>query len=152
MHVVLADRFSQCRIPPWADEGIAMLSESPTKLNRRLSDLRQTAAGGRLYNAQELLNVQTGPAPADRAAFYGQSLALVSVLLDWGTRQQLMDFVSASQREGYEAALRDVYGIRTSIDLERQFAALSRSDRPFALAHQTLIASVRSSKDVPISE
>ena len=146
MHVVLADRFSSRRIAPWADEGIAMLSESPEKLNRRLSDLRRTAAGGGLYSFHELMKVQTGPQPADRAAFYGQSLALVSVLLDWGTRQQLLDFVAASQVKSPEAALREVYGTRTSTDLEQQFAALSRSDRPFALAHQTLVASTRSSK------
>ena len=60
--------------------------------------------------------------------------------------------VAASQRESPEAALRAVYGPRTPFDLERQFAALSRSDRPFALAHQTLVASSRPSKDDALAE
>jgi hypothetical protein len=38
-HVVLADQFPESRIPPWADEGIAMLPESPEKLQRRLTVL-----------------------------------------------------------------------------------------------------------------
>jgi hypothetical protein len=146
MHVVLADRFSSHRIPPWADEGIAMLSESPARLKQRLSDLRQSAASGKLYDLPRLTKVQTSPQPMDRAAFYGQSLALVSVLLEWGTRQQLLDFIAACQVDGPQVALRKVYGPRTPTDLERQFAALSRSDRPFALAHQTLVASSQAAK------
>jgi hypothetical protein len=152
MHVVLADRFSLRRIPPWADEGIAMLSESTARLNQRLSGLRQSAARGSLYTFQELIHVETGPQPAARDAFYGQSLALVSVLLECGTRKQLLDFIAASQLEDCDAALRKVYGSRAPIDLERQFVERSRSDRPFALVHQTLVASSRSSKDAATAE
>jgi hypothetical protein len=148
MHVVLADRFSFRRIPPWADEGIAMLSESPARLNQRLHALRQCTARGSLYTFQDLIRVETGLQPAARDAFYGQSLALVSVLLEWGTRKQVLDFVAASQLDGYDAALRQVYGTRAPNELERQFAERSQSERPFALAHQTLVASSRSAKAV----
>jgi hypothetical protein len=129
-----------------------MLSESPNRLNQRLSGLRQSAARHSLYTFQDLIHAETGPQPAARDAFYGQSLALVSVLLESGTRKQLLDFVAASQLEGYDAALREVYGTRAPIDLERQFAERSRSERPFALAHQTLAASSHSSKDAAFAE
>jgi hypothetical protein len=152
MHVVLADRFSLRRIPPWADEGIATLSESTARLNQRLSGLRQSAARGSLYTFQELIHVETGPQPAARDAFYGQSLALVSVLLECGTRKQLLDFIAASQLEGCDAALRKVYGTRAPVDLERQFVERSRSERPFALVHQTLVALSRSPKDAATAE
>jgi hypothetical protein len=152
MHVVLADRFSDSRIPQWADEGIAMLSESPAKLKLRLSDLQQSVTRGRIYSLGELIDVHSSPQPVDRAAFYGQSLAVVSVLLEWGTREQLLRFVEHCRHESPEAALRDIYGARTPTDLEREFAQLSRSDRPFALAHQTLVASSRPSKDDALAE
>jgi hypothetical protein len=121
MHVVLADRFSQQRISPWADEGIAMLAESPEKLKRRLAELRRAASHGAIYSLSDLLNVRSRPQPAYRDAFNGQSVALVGLLLDWGTPAQCVDFVAASQEKNWQAALRDVYGERAH-ELERSLS------------------------------
>jgi hypothetical protein len=118
MHVVLADRFSRQRISPWADEGIAMLSESPEKLNRRLGELRRAASRGAIYAIGDLINVRTRPQPAFRDAFNGQSVALVSLLLECGTPSQCLEFVEVSRDKDWKAALRDVYGDRLN-DLER---------------------------------
>jgi hypothetical protein len=118
MHVVLADRFSQQRISPWADEGIAMLAESPEKLKRRLTELRRAASHGAIYSLSDLVNVRSRPQLAYRDAFNGQSVALVGLLLDWGTPAQCLDFVAASQQKDWQSALRDVYGER-SRELER---------------------------------
>jgi hypothetical protein len=119
-HVVLADRFSTQRISPWADEGIAMLAETPQKRDRRFTALRNSVTGGTTYTVHDLMDVRSFPDPAFRDAFYGQSVTLVTVLMQWGTRKQLLDFVEASQTQGPEAALSTVYGKRSLAELERQ--------------------------------
>jgi hypothetical protein len=119
-HVVLADRFSMRRISPWADEGIAMLAETPQKRDRRFAALRNSVTSGTTYAVRDLMDVHSFPEPAFRDAFYGQSVSLVTVLLQWGTRKQLLDFVDASQTQGQEAALRSVYGSRSLAELDRQ--------------------------------
>lgn len=139
-HVVLADRFCRTQIPPWADEGIAMLSESPQKLKQRLSDLRQAANGGLVYTPRELTSVKSSPEPAFRALFFGQSLELVSLLLECGSREQLLQFVDASQTKDFDAALRDVYGDRRSSQFEQQYRACLLTDRPLAWARQDAVA------------
>ncbi len=138
-HVVLADRFCRTRIAPWADEGIAMLAETPEKLSRRLADLRRVAADGAVYAVHDLLNVRSSPDPASRAAFYGQSLALVSLLLDCGSREQLMQFVDASQRRGSDAALREVYGLGRAAQFEQQFREYLLTERPLAWSSQKMV-------------
>ena len=138
--MVLADRFCRSRISPWADEGIAMLAETPEKLSRRLADLRRVAVGGTVYAVHDLLNVRSSPDPASRAAFYGQSLALVGLLLDRGSREQLLQFVDASQLRGPEAALREVYGLGQAAEFERQFREYQLTERPLAWSNQRLLA------------
>jgi hypothetical protein len=119
-HVVLADRFSTQRISPWADEGIAMLAETPAKRDRRLTALKSSVAIGATYTVRDLMNVRSFPEPALRNAFYGQSVSLVTLLLQWGTRKQLLDFVEASQTQDPDAALAAIYGHRPVAELVRQ--------------------------------
>jgi hypothetical protein len=119
-HVVLADRFSTRRISPWADEGIAMLAETPQKRDRRFAALRNSVTSGATYTVHDLMDVRSFPEPAFRDAFYGQSVSLVTVLMQWGTRQQLLDFVEASQTQAPEAAISAVYGNHSWAELERQ--------------------------------
>ena len=86
------------------------------------------------YRVRDLLAVQTSPEPALRNAFYGQSMALVSLLLEWGTRQQLLQFVEASQSQGADASLAAVYGNRQVAELERQLGQSLSSDHFIRLA------------------
>lgn len=137
-HVVLADRFTERRIPAWADEGIAMLAESPDKLQRRLNELRSVIAAGRTLNLSQLVTLENGPASADRAAFYGQSVTLTGLLLERGTPQQLLQFVKAGRRDGYDKALRDVYGITSWSTLESEWQTYAGSQRLRSLAQHAL--------------
>jgi hypothetical protein len=151
-HVVLADRFCRTQIPPWADEGIALLAESPERMKQRLTELRQTASGGFRYGARDLIDVRTSPQPAFRALFYGQSLALVSLLLDCGSREQLLQFVEASEVKGFDAALRDIYGDRRMSEFEQRFREYVSTDRPLAWARQHVVAAAMPSQRPPLSE
>jgi hypothetical protein len=151
-HVVLADRFCKIQIPPWADEGIALLSESPERMKQRLSELRQAAGGGFLYGARDLVAIKTSPQPEFRQLFYGQSLALVSLLLDCGSREQLLQFVDASQSKGFDAALRDVYGDRCLAEFDRRFNGYVMTDRPLAWARQNVLATNTHAGTAPSSD
>ena len=151
-HVVLADRFCKIQIPPWADEGIALLAESPDRMKQRLSELRQVAGGGFLYGARDLIAIKTSPQSAFRPLFYGESLALVSLLLDCGSREQLLQFVETSQTEGFDAALRDVYGDRRLAEFERRFNSCVMTDRPLARARQDVVATTIRSRTPPTAE
>ena len=137
-HVVLADQFTERRIPPWADEGIAMLAESPDKLQRRLNDLHGLIAQKRTMGLPELVNLTHPPTAALRDAFYGQSVTLAALLLEKGTPDQLLRFINAGQRDGYEQGLRDVYGIASWSALESEWSVYSGSQRLRLLANHSV--------------
>jgi len=150
--VVLADRFCRTQNPPWADEGIALLAESPERMKQRLTELRQIANGGFLYGARDLINVKSSPQPAFRALFYGQSLALVSLLLDCGSREQLLQFVEASEGKGFDAALREIYSDRRMSAFEQRFREYVATDRPLAWARQNVVAAAMGTQRRPMPE
>ena len=143
-HVVLADVFTQQRIPAWADEGIAMLAESPEKLQRRLTELQGVVAAHRSLDLHELMTLTQGPRPESRDAFYGQSVTLAGLLLERGTPKQLLSFVKAGQRQGYDTALQEAYGIETRSTLEKEWRAYAASQRLRGLAHHSIPASGQS--------
>src|SRR5579863_5504966 len=76
----------------------------------------------------------------DSAAFCGQSLSLVSLFLDWGSREQQLQFVEASQARGPEAALREICGERHSLEVEQQFRAYLLAERLLAWSRQNVVA------------
>lgn len=137
-HVVLADQFTDRRIPQWADEGIAMLAESPDKLQRRLNELKGIVAMNRTMGLHELMRLDQGPPVASRDAFYGQSVTVAGVLLERGTPGQLIRFVKVGQRHGYEQALREVYSIKSWSDLESEWQTFAGSQRLRLLAHHSM--------------
>ena len=134
----MADRFTERRIPAWADEGISMLAESPDKLQRRLNELRGVVAAGHTLRLSRLVSLENGPASAERAAFYGQSVTLAGMLLERGTPQQLLQFVELGQRDGHDKALRDVYGITSWTALESEWQTYAGSQRLRMLAQHAL--------------
>lgn len=138
-HVVLADRFTKSQIPAWADEGIAMLAESPDKLEKRLSELRGIVATGQTVALQDLVQLAEGPSPKARAAFYGQSVTLTGLLLERGTPTQFLQFVESGSQAGYDKALRDVYGIESWETLEGEWQTFVGSQRLRNLAQHAVI-------------
>ena len=138
-HVVLADRFAKNRIPAWADEGIAMLAESPDKLEKRLNELRGIVVNKKTVALRDLVHSADGPTPTARAAFYGQSVTLTGLLLERGTPGQFLQFVEAGSQAGYDKALRDVYGIESWQTLEGDWLTFVGSQRLRKLAQHAVI-------------
>ena len=126
-HVVLAERFGGRPLPPWADEGLAMLSESAAKRAVRLADLRHALRHRPTYRLRELLSVRQLPPAHLRDAFYGQSLALTSCLIDRSTPQDFAEFLEACQSSSIDAALQQEFGLAGTESLEAEWRAWMRS-------------------------
>jgi hypothetical protein len=126
-HVVLGERFGGRPLPAWADEGLAMLSESPAKRNARLADLRRTLRHRPTYSIGELLSVRQLPAPQRRDAFYGQSLALTSRLVERFGPRDFARFLESCQTTTVDEALRTEFAISGVDGLERDWRQWTRS-------------------------
>lgn len=143
-HVVLADHFNGRRLPPWADEGIGVLSESARKQKIRADAFKGSASRGYVYRPHDLLNLRRFPAAGYREAFYAQSAALVRELVERKSHRALIECVEQTLDDGETAALANVYDIRstnsldgiTEVDAVRQ--ALSHV--PVTTREQPLIA------------
>lgn len=110
-HVVLGERFGGRPLPRWADEGIAMLSESTQKHRERLENLREILAKRPTFGVEALLNARQFPEPRLRDAFYGQSLALASLLIRKSSPSRFADFVEDCAAMGSKDALQKHFGI-----------------------------------------
>ena len=120
-HVVLADRFGGHNLPRWADEGIAMLSESPEKHRERLANLQETLLKRSNYRMFDLVRTSRLPAAHLRDAFYGQSVGLVSLLVCKSAPARFADFVADSERIGIDQALREHYRVDGLTGLQREW-------------------------------
>ncbi|MCA9095900.1 MAG: hypothetical protein KDA68_20615, partial [Planctomycetaceae bacterium] len=128
-HVALAERFSTTRIPAWADEGIAMLAESPEKLQTRLLELRRLNQQGHSIGPRKLVDLRNGPAPGMWGVFYGEAVLFTGLLLDKGTPEDLLTFIELGEKKGYSEALRKVYGVSSWQVLEADWNDYAVSDR-----------------------
>ena len=120
-HVTLAGQLGTKPIPRWADEGLAILSEPEDRIQRHLSAAPNILAEARSFTAAELLQLDEYPAPGMMAAFYGQSVAVVSYLTDLRGPQAFTEFLRTAQRDGYEAALKKHYSMNGFADLDNRW-------------------------------
>jgi hypothetical protein len=132
-HVVLGERFGGHALPRWADEGIAMLSESPEKHDERLANLRDLLSRQRSMPLAEMIQLNRIPAPHQRDAFYGQSVALTSWLVRRSSPAQFADFIEDSQKIGFGSALKRHYAIEDLVALQQQWDQHSRAPETIGL-------------------
>lgn len=117
VHVLLADHFND-GLPRWAEEGLALLADPLDKQVRHDLDFRRAAAGRIQFRIGELTALESYPEASRVTTFYGQSASLVRFLVARGKPAQFVAFVKQVQQRGYDAALRDVYGIANLAALE----------------------------------
>ena len=123
-HVLLADRFKGTQPPPWLDEGIATMADSHTKQKRHLLDLRTVASRQGRQSVAEMLS-HDGPIPShQRARFYGQSVALATILTRIDAPARIFEFASEAERTSPEKALRAIYKLEM-YELDRRIADLT---------------------------
>jgi hypothetical protein len=111
-HVVLAGRFGAFKVPRWADEGIAVLSEPAYKIQQHRQNLLRCRQEGTLYGLKQLMMMYDYPTEPQRVgAFYAQSVALVDFLSRQRGPVVFTSFVRDGLRDGYDAALQRHYGM-----------------------------------------
>jgi hypothetical protein len=126
-HVVLADRFQGCQPPRWADEGVATLADDCEKRRLHLRDCQYALHAGTAFPLSELLRLEHCSSRDQMAAFYGQSVSLVSFLIECDTPASFLSFVELAADKGYDRALREIYGIDSVTTLQYRW-------RDFAMA------------------
>lgn len=117
-HVIIADRIDRSRIPAWADEGMAVLADTPEKQALHLADFRAGIQADSAFRTSELMAMNDYPHPERMGIFYGQSVSLVNYLVRRESPAKFLQFVELSIRNGYDTALRKVYQIESVAQLE----------------------------------
>jgi hypothetical protein len=118
-HAVLAGRFG-ARVPRWADEGMAVLSEPRDRVEAHLRFLPRWRDEGRLMPLRRLMDQEDYPDPRSWGSFYAQSVSLVHFLVEAKGAPTFAEFLREGLRSGYAAALRHHYGW-TWRELERRW-------------------------------
>ena len=113
-HVVLAGQAGPQPLPRWADEGMAVLSETYERIGRHLTPLSQFYSEGRAFSAIELLTLNDYPEPGRMGSFYGQSACLVQYLSELRGPAEVIEFLKSQARVGPEEALQQHYGLTAS--------------------------------------
>lgn len=139
-HVVLGDRFAGRTLPRWADEGMAMLAESDAKREFRRKHLASMLERHPGYRMHDLVKVDRLPPPEWRDAFYGQSAALVTLLVERKSPRTFAACIEDSLTMGLEPALRQHYGLADLSELQTEWQRAS--SQPQTLLGSDFVQSV----------
>lgn len=118
VHVVLATRFPHPRrLPAWLEEGIASSYDDGPRQAARQQILAWMAKTGNWSDVESIFNLQN-IAGQDKQA-YAVASSLTQFLLTRGDQRTLLEFGQHARQDGWDAALRKCYRIRTVPDLQR---------------------------------
>jgi hypothetical protein len=135
-HIVLASELGEQqveRLPRWADEGVAVLTEPREKVERHLANLAKARQDAQLFSLRELMELPNYPQNARQiGTFYAQSVSLVDFLSSLRGSQTFMLFLQDSMRYGYEKCLQRHFNIRSFSELEERWTAYTNRDQTVA--------------------
>jgi len=118
VHVVLADHFVHSAPPRWADEGLALLFDTPEKQRGHEADFQDARRRGLTWTAADLLALEDYPIDGPRQKiFYGQSAALVRWLIARRDAATFIRFLDDAAQVGMEAALDRHYAITSLVSV-----------------------------------
>jgi hypothetical protein len=109
-HAVLAGRFSDGRVPRWADEGMAILAEAQKNIDIHLRYLPRMRTDNVLFSMRALIEMRDYPEPRELGVFYAQSVSLVDFLSRQKGAEHFAAFVRDGELDGYAYSLRKHYG------------------------------------------
>jgi hypothetical protein len=127
-HVVLAGAFGDERVPPWANEGVAVLTEPRSRVELHLRNLPRYEQADELFPVADLLERDDYPERRRLGPFYAESVSLVEFLASARDPETFTRFVRDGVRHGYASALRKHYGWDLA-ELERRWRRYA-FDRP----------------------
>jgi hypothetical protein len=108
-HSVIADHFGR-RIPRWADEGMAVLTEPRDRITGHLRLLPRWRDEGLVVSPRQLFDMGDYPPPHAWGSFYAQSVSLVQFLSQEKGPQTFAHFLRDGLKDGYAPALERYYG------------------------------------------
>jgi hypothetical protein len=120
-HVILAGHFGLHHLPRWADEGIAVLSESRERPRMHTQILPNARREGQLFRLETLIKLDDYPDARRVPIFYAQSVALVEFLVKRGGPVVLTRFIRDGLDSGHESALKKHYGYSSFAELEQEW-------------------------------
>lgn len=121
-HVVLADRFCHRQIPRWADEGLAILSESGDRLAKALEAADINSRSGQAINLSQLLSAAAYPFKKEQAElFFAQSAAFSAFLVSQFPEEDVMRFVDGCNSIGAAKAVERLSAGQDLDDIEKMF-------------------------------
>ncbi len=126
-HIVLASELGELqveRLPRWADEGVAVLTEPREKVERHLVNLNKARQDNQLFSLKELMELPNYPQNARQiSTFYAESVSVVEFLASIHGSQEFMLFLQDGMRYGYETSMRRHFSINSYSELEARWSA-----------------------------
>jgi hypothetical protein len=117
-HLVLGDLFADAPLPRWADEGMAVLSEPPARIDRFNRTLHSSRRQGRLVPLDKVFAKGEYPDATLITVFYVESVSVVDFLVAEKGPQVFVQFVRDVTNSGVEAALQKHYDCRNLTALQ----------------------------------
>jgi len=115
-HTVFAHYF-RCPVPRWADEGGAVMSEDEEEQQRHQELAQQIlATPGRAIPLKRLLALKNFP--SDVMVLFAEGYAVTRFLVERRDHQTLLRFVKDAEREGWDKAVKEHYGLDSVEELE----------------------------------
>ncbi|MFL5328160.1 MAG: hypothetical protein ACJ8C4_04540 [Gemmataceae bacterium] len=129
-HVVLGDLFADAPLPRWADEGMAVLAEPRSQVERYSRTLIRRREAGQLIHLGQLVSQTEYPSASMVTVFYIESVSVVEFLVNMKGPAEFVKFMHDASR-GFDAALAKHYGFRSTADLEDRWlrATFTEVDR-----------------------
>jgi RNA polymerase sigma factor (sigma-70 family) len=122
-HTILADHFRQ-PVPRWADEGAAILAESPESQRRHDKQCRDLLATGRALRLSVLFRMKDYP--SDTMVTFAQGYSIARFLVERKDRSAFVAFIAEGLSAGWDAAAKAVYDYRSVDELEEAWIASLR--------------------------
>ncbi len=117
-HTVLASHFRK-PMPRWADEGIAILSESPEEQQRYERRLVEAIANAKMIKLSKLFSMNEYP--KDVLVFHAQSASIVRYLVQKKDRPTVLAFIKDGIEKDWNRAVRAHYGFAGVDALEEEW-------------------------------
>ena len=143
-HTVFASHFRR-PLPRWADEGAATLAEHESEQRRQDLHLKQVWNSHKIP-LKSLLSMTEYPSDMrDVMTLYAQGYSIADYLVQKGGKARYLEFLDVAENEGWEKALKGLYGIDGISSLEKTWGNWVLAGSP-DLPSDSLIASNEQSR------
>jgi hypothetical protein len=120
-HLALADLFADRPLPRWADEGMAVLAEPKSQIERYARTLNRCRAHGELVHLSQLMGRAEYPEAERITAFYVESVSIVEYLTSERDPKVFVQFLRDAHGGRLDSALQKHYQCANVLELESRW-------------------------------